>query len=270
MDRKFLYNEELGRWWYARASDRPHARAYRNIADFIQASYARSPRLIVDYACGAGHLLSLLSCRFPDSRLAGLDGSEYLLGLALRRFSRLPVECSRRISLIKTPLPNLNLMRGRADLVIFCFPNMVPPDPEEGPKQKFRLSQADREFAGTLAALAGKENDDLPDAWTIQRSLEQSRLISLNLRRLLVPGGVCVRIEYGTARREELSPSELVEVSYEEGSLDTTIEGKKRRQWFRVSASSYFRSRVLEDVYQQTGDERNRNGGYLITVLRAI
>ena len=270
MDQGFLYNGELGRWWYARAGDRPHCRAYRNTADFIQASYGRAPKLIVDYACGAGHLLSLLSCRFPHSRLAGLDGSEYLLGLALRRFSRLPADCARRISLIKTPLPNLNLMRGRADLVTFCFPNMVVSDFEESAKQNPGLSQNDREVAKTLAVIARNENKDLPDALTIQHSLERHRLISLNLRRLLVPGGVCVRIEYGTVRREKLAPSELVEVSYEEGSLDMKVEGKKPRQWFRVSASSYFRSRVLDDVYQQTGDIRDRNGGYLITVLRAI
>jgi SAM-dependent methyltransferase len=270
MEREFLYNHELGRWWCARASDRPHARAYRNIADFIRASYGRAPRLIVDYACGAGHLLSLLSRRFTHSRLAGLDGSEYLLGLALRRFSRLPVDCSRRISLIKTPLPNLNLMRGRADLVIFCFPNMVPSDSEEVAAQKDGLSHGDREVARTLALLARKENKDLPDAFTIQSSLEGNRMISLNLRRLLVPGGLCVRVEYGTAQRDELSASEFVEVSYEEGSLDMEVEGKKPRQWFRVSASSYFRSRVLEDVYEQTGDERDRDGGYIITVLRAI
>jgi hypothetical protein len=147
---------------------------------------------------------------------------------------------------------------------------MVPLDPEEALKQESRLSQADREVAETLAVLAREEDKDLPDALTIRRSLERSRLVAFNLRRLLVPGGVCVRIEYGTARREELSPAELAEVSYEEGSLDTEIEGKKPRQWFRVSASSYFRSRVLQDVYQQTGDERDRSGGYLITVLRAI
>jgi len=270
MERKYLYNHDLGRWWYERANDRAHARAYRNIADFIRASYGRAPRLIVDYACGAGHLLSFLSYRFPHSSLAGLDGSEFLLGLALRRFSRLPVDCSRRISLIKTSLPNLNLMRGRADLVTFSFPNMIPSDSEGAARQGFGLCRADRECARALAILAREENRDVPDALTIQSSLERGRLISLNLRRLLVPGGLCVRVEYGTTLREELSPSELVEVSYEEGSLDTDVAGKKARQWFRVSASSYFRSRVLDDVYQQTGDERDRKGGYLITVLRAV
>jgi hypothetical protein len=223
--------------------------------------------VIVDYACGAGHLLSLLSRRFPHSSLAGLDGSGNLLGIALRRFSRLPVDCSRRISLIRTSLPNLNLMRGRADLVVFCFPNMVPTEDEAGNRV---LTQGDREVARALALIARKGNKDLPDAFTIQSSLERSRLISLNLRRLLIPGGVCVRIEYGTARREELSLTELAGVSFEEGSLDTKVEGKTTRQLFRVSASAYFRSRVLEDVYQQTGDERDRNGGYIITVLRAI
>jgi len=42
------------------------------------------------------------------------------------------------------------------------------------------------------------------------------------------------------------------------------------RQWFRVLASAHFRSRVMEDVYQQTGDRRDKDGGYLITVLRAL
>ena len=79
-----------------------------------------------------------------------------------------------------------------------------------------------------------------------------------------------MRVEYATMQRHELSPLELSNVLFEEGSLDSAVDGKKPRQWFRLEASAYFRSRVLEDVYEQTGDERDRDGGYLITVLRAI
>jgi SAM-dependent methyltransferase len=255
---EFLYSGEVGRWWLQRSMNRSHERAYRNIADFIRASYRRDPKVIVDYACGAGNLLSLLSSRFPNSKLVGLDGSSFLLGLALRRFLRLPRSRVGRISLIETPLPKPNLMLERADLVIFCFPNMMPFSEEEDARgNKWSSNPDDRTIARRLA----------PDSPGV---LEWSRAISCNLWQLLVPNGICVRIEYATVNRHELSPEELRQVSFEEGSLDEDVGGQKPRQWFHVLASAYFRSRVLEDVYQQTEDERDRNGGYLITVLRAV
>jgi SAM-dependent methyltransferase len=255
---RFLYNGEMARWWQRRSTDYSHVRAYGKIADFIRDSYRRAPKMIVDYACGAGNLLSLLSRRFPNSRLIGLDGSSYLLGLALRRLSRLPRSCSGRISLIETVLPRYNLLHGQADLVIFCFPNMTPSSEEKNAQGKrFRLKREDDAIAKYLAPKA-------PCA------LKRSRDIAHNLRRLLIPGGICVRVEYATINRHEFSPAELLKVSFEEGSLDTNVEGWRPRPWFRVQASAYFRSGVLEDVYQHTGDERDRNGGYLITVLRAV
>jgi SAM-dependent methyltransferase len=257
-DKNFLYGGEVGRWWLQRSMNSSHGRAYRNVADFIRASYPRDPKVIVDYACGTGNLLSLLSHRFPNSRLVGLDGSSFLLGLALRRFLRLPRSCARRISLIETALPRLNLLRERADLVIFCFPNMMPASDE----------------AYVLEGGLCPNRDDGAIARCLEpcnpKALEWHRAISYNLWRLLVPNGICVRVEYATMNRDELSPPELQIVSFEEGSLDTRVEGRMPRQWFRVLASAYFRSRVLEDVYQQTEDERDRNGGYLITVLRAV
>jgi SAM-dependent methyltransferase len=258
MNSEFAYNGEVADWWLHRSRDPAHRRAYRKIADFIQASYTRAPKTIVDYACGPGNLISLLSRRFPYSKLMGLDGSSFLLNIALRRISRLPRHCSERISLIETPLPSLDLPFGKADLAIFCFPNMTPffSEEEEEKQRNFR-SRSDWMIAAHLAP-------DNPAA------LLQSRCISHNLRKLLKPGGICVRVEYATVQRHELSPSELLQVSYEEGSLDSKVGGRMPRQWFRLLASAYFSSQVLEDVYQQTGDDRDRNGGYLITVLRGI
>jgi hypothetical protein len=203
----------------------------------------------------------------------GLDGSNVLLGLALRRLANLPRSCARRISLIETPLPNFNLLRGRADLAIFCFPNMIPVSLKETAKLKGHgLSKTDRMVARSLSLAGDPHNDEREagDPRAIQHAMEQSRQISLNLRRLLADDGICMRVEYATVQRHELSPLELTQVSFEEGSLDIEVEGKMPRQWFRALASSYFRSRVLEDVYEQTADERDRYGGYLITVLRAI
>jgi SAM-dependent methyltransferase len=256
--KRFLYNGDRARWWLRRSMDDSHQRAYRKIADFIRDSYRRAPGRIVDYACGAGNLLSLLSRRFANSRLVGLDGSSYLLGLAQRRLSRLPRRCSCRISLIETALPRNNLLRGQADLIIYCFPNMTPSAGERNDQaKKDRMRPDDWETAKRLA----------PKSPGV---LQQSRTISYDLRHILVPGGICVRVEYAAGNRHEFSPADLQKVSFEEGSLDAVVEGRRLRPWFRVQASAYFRSRVLEDVYEQTGDERDRDGGYLITVLRAL
>ena len=272
-DRDFSYNDTVGDWWLKRSADRAHQRAYGNIANFIRKSIPRDPGLILDYACGAGNLLSLLCRRFPHSRLYGLDGSSLLLDLAEKRLSRLPRDCIRRVSLTETSLPGRISPHQRADLVVYCFPNMIPCRTEEkrrGPG--FHLGKQDRKIARSLsrAREPGDDDYDIPKPQTIRRALEYGRSVSKNLRNLLVQGGVCVRAEYATTRRHEWSPLELLQVSFEEGSLDTAMDGAKIRPWFRVLASAYFRSRVLEDVFQQTGDKRDKNGGYLITILRAI
>lgn len=238
----------------------------------MEASFPRSPRLILDYACGAGNLLSLLSHRFDRSKIVGLDGSIFLLGLALRRVSRLPLECARRISLIRTPLPNPKLLRGRADLVLFCFPNMIPIGNSGARLEASLLSGNEREIARRLsiAREPGVKDKRSHDSRLVRLNLEYGRCISHNLRQLLVPNGICVRVEYAKTQRHEWSSLESQRVGFEEGTLEVPVDGLTPRNWFRVLASSYFRSRVMEDVYQQTGDKRDRNGGYLVTVLRAL
>lgn len=268
---EFSYNGQVGSWWLDRSVDAVHRRAYRRIADFIRDSYMREPGLIVDYACGPGNLLSLLSLRFRRSRLAGLDGSSLLLSQARQRFALLPRSCAERLSLVETPLPNMKLLKGKADLVIFCFPNMVSFSTNSDAHESL-LNEVDRRIARSLS-LEVNSIDNMSDqhnASANRHGLERGRCISLNLRRLLVRGGICVRVEYATMQRHELSPLDLSHVSFEEGSLDTSVDGHMPRLWFRFLASAYFRSRVLEDVYEQTGDERDKDGGYLITVLRAV
>jgi len=263
----FSYEEEAGRWWIERSDNAVHRRAYANVADFIKASFTRHPGLIVDYACGQGNLLALLCDRFSKSKLVGLDGSSLLLDLAAQRIARLSPAEAKRISLIKTRLPNMSILKGKAELAIFCFPNMMPYSSEDVLEYAELLSEKDHQIANKLAAT---EDMNLREADAATKVLMQARAISLNLRRILKQGGMCARIEYASMKRHELSPDELSMVCFEEGSLDQKIDGKLSKQLFRLRASAYFRSRVLEDVYEQTGDERDRNGGYIITILEAI
>jgi SAM-dependent methyltransferase len=258
------YNQDLGRWWNWRSSDSAHNYAYRNIARYLRASLSRSPRLIVDYACGAGNLLARLRAQFPNSHLIGLDGSPLLLELARRRLRQ-----RNRVNLIETALPNFNLPGIRADLVIYSFPNMVPSPGSYSLRQARRfLEKPAWAVARRLAYARDEDRDEAP----ISRlsALLLGRMVSLNLRRLLKSGGICVRIEYGKVRRNELPEIELMRISFEEGSLDLPVCGKLPEQWFRVLASSRFRSRTIEDVSQQSGSRKDTRGGYLITVLRAL
>jgi SAM-dependent methyltransferase len=260
-DSGFAYGDIYAGWWRERARDRAHARAYRNIAGFIRASLPREPGLVVDYACGAGQLLARLAPLFPHSRLVGLDGSDTLLDLAAARLARLPDARTAEVTLTRTHLPMDRPFGEKADLAVYTFPNMMPSlSAEEAPGAG--LDREEREIARRLARDPGGESDPA--------LLEYGRSISRDLRRLLVRGGLCVRAEYADSRREEWEPQVLQQVAFEEGSLDQPIDGLRPRTWFRVLASAFFRSRVMEDVYEQTGEDRDRSGGYLITVLGAL
>ncbi len=257
------YNDRLGEWWNSKANDAVHARAYRNIAAYIRASVVRQPRVILDYGCGAGHLLARLLPLFPDSLLIGLDGSSILLNLARRRLGRLRPECRERVRLIETTLPARDFSCTKADLVVYVFPNMVGPGSRLGCGS---IGRAEKAMAQYLA----REGDCEDKPESIRAFLLMGRSISRDLRRLVRRGGLCVRAEYAGARREELSKLEFTRISFEEGSLDVPVDGRCPRQWFRVLASAFCRSSVIGDVHQQEGKRRGGHGGYLITVMRAL
>lgn len=257
------YEDVLGRWWFGQSSNEAHRRAYRRVANYIAASFQDSPGVIVDYACGVGNLLCRLANRFPHSRLIGLDGSSYLLTLAQRRLSREAQGTLVRVSFVRMVLPNFSLGL-KANLVVFAFPNLVPGTARDLQGQvESRLAPED-----SAAARAMAEGTDEVDC--THRELVQRRMVSQNLRGLLCKGGHCVRVEYASMRRDEMTRAELLRAAFEEGSSEADAAGRPRRPWFRVLASAYFRSGVIEDVYHQTKNARDRRGGYQITVLRAV
>ncbi len=254
------YDDVLGGWWLRQSENGAHRRAYRTIARYIHDSFRRPLGLVIDYGCGTGALLSRLAWRYPGARFLGLDGSAFMLELARRRVARLGRACTTRIRLLRSPLPNFALPRGAADLVVYAFPNIVPRVPgDDFHSDAHRLTEGERQALRRLALAEGGHADVLRD-----------RLVALNLHGLLKRGGYCVRVEYCAVRRYELSHSELLRTGLEEGSLDSVLGARRPRQWFRVVASSWFRSGVIEDVRHQAGIRRAGPGGYAITVLRAL
>jgi SAM-dependent methyltransferase len=265
------YNERVGLWWRRQAENPAHANAYRKIAGFIEASYLEPPRLILDYACGAGNLLVRLHRRFPVAKLVGVDGSSLLLDLAKRRFLQGGKGAAAQLTLIQASLPNFDFPCALADLVLFTFPNMVPVSAKRTGSPASRMRPDDLAVARYLARRRCPVNrSDPEDSRSIFTALLRDRMVSMNMRKLLKPGGICVRVEYGNVPREEFPELELLRTEFEEGSLGHEVGGKIAEQWFRVLASRYCRSGVIEDVYHQSKDRRDRKGGFLITVLRAL
>jgi SAM-dependent methyltransferase len=266
------YNETVGRWWLGQTTNSIHSRAYRNIADFIRSSFSEPPGRIVDYACGAGSLLFRLHRCLPEARFVGLDGSSLLLDIARKRLASLESEARRHIRFIKTLLPNFELSLERADLVVFVFPNMVPASAQKDCSPWHHcLAPNDPKLAWALARRRdpeGTRGDD--DPHSVCAALLRDRLVSRNMRRLLKRNGICMRVEYGNVPREQMPELELLRTGFEEGSLDHSVNAMRPESWFRVVASRYYRSGVIEDVRHQSADKSRRPGGYCITVLRAL
>ncbi len=269
---KETYDHTLGQWWQSRSSDAAHRYAYRKIADHMKSFFPGVPEKIIDYGCGGGDLLSRLYRRFPESPLVGVDGSSLLLEEAGRRLQRLDKKWMQRVELVETELPDFSLPSGEADLLIFAFPNIVP-DPDKDEFDEECLEDEEFEVAEYLSEAREPDPEDetvTDDSETLYDSLMTDRILSHNLRRLLKRGGICVRVEYANSERDELT--ELVEqrLAFEEGSLNRPVDGYRLKPLFAQLDSAYLRSKVIEDVYHQTGDEDDKEGGYHLTSLYAL
>jgi SAM-dependent methyltransferase len=248
------------------------------------------PERIVEYCCGPGQMLAAARRQFPHARLAGLDGSEAMLQLAEARLGALRCEprelwqeCPRsmgrqpgalQLRLASTWLPRFSLPRGQADLLFFCFPNLIPDPAHLGEYDKHGLrNRADIAMARQLARF--REMDPLDEAGPPRteedrfKELMNDRVVARNLRSLLRPGGLLVHLEYSNAHRGELSGLTRMRHSFMEGSLEPPVRGLQVEAFFRLLKTGYHRSRVIEDVFHQTGDPDDRTGGYNLSLLEA-
>jgi SAM-dependent methyltransferase len=268
------YNTTLTRWWNIRACNKSHCIAYRNIANYVTTHVDLIPSLVIDYGCGTGRLLGEIAVRFVETKLIGIDGSSAMLKTAKTYLKNKAPDLLNRIKLLKAPLPNRLLLGKRADLVTFTFPHILSNLYDLDLNSFLELlTYSEIENAMILAEDKGMEevsneyNDGDPD---LLQSLLVNRVISKNLRSLVKRGGYCLRVELANARREEFPEIFQKRFSFQEGSLDKSLSDQSLQQPFELVRSEYHRSKVMEDAYEQTGDESDRKGGYWISLLRAL
>jgi SAM-dependent methyltransferase len=268
------YNTTLTRWWNIRACNKSHCIAYRNIANYVTTHVDLIPSLVIDYGCGTGRLLGEIAVRFVDTKFIGIDGSSAMLKTAKTYLKNKAPDLLNRIKLLKAPLPIRLLLGKRADLVTFTFPHILSNLYDLDLNSFLELlTYSEIENAMILAEDKGMEevsneyNDEDPD---LLQSLLVNRVISKNLRSLVKRGGYCLRVELANARREEFPEIFQKRFSFQEGSLDKSFADQSLQQPFELVRSEYHRSKVMEDAYEQTGDESDRKGGYWISLLRAL
>lgn len=256
------YDRHVGRWWMQRTSGIAHAEAYANIARYVARHAGKRSGLLVDYACGAGLLTRQLVAALPRWHFLGLDGSRTMLRLAevwARRNG--PSVASLEFRLAK--LPDFALPRHKADLVVFAFPNIIT-----GARER-RHCEAVYGMDRVLARLLAEKREQAGEH-VLYDQLFMNRVIARNLRRLLRKGGLCVRVDYSQGSRRELERFDRVATAFEEGSLSAGQGGRKPEKFFDLLYARYYPSDVIRDVYEQTKDEDFLEGGYSISLLRAI
>jgi SAM-dependent methyltransferase len=269
------YDREVGQWWRQQANDGSHQAAYRKVADYCRKLFPDSePGIVIDYACGPGLLLTRLCRRFPESLVVGIDGSNVQLEDAYERLRRIGKDTLERVSLVESHLPNFSLPSYKADLLVYCFPNLVATTDDQPYYDKHGYKKKrDTVVARRLAKAREPDPEeetvfDEPDE--IFDGLMTGKVISRNIRKLLRRGGYCVRVEYANAPRDELTKLVQQRSAFEEGSLKKKVKSSKAKRLFKLVDSTYVRSKVILDVYHQTRDESDLTGGYLINLLKAI
>jgi SAM-dependent methyltransferase len=268
------YNTTLTRWWNIRACNKSHCIAYRNIANYVTTHIDLIPSLVIDYGCGTGRLLGEIAVRFVDTKFIGIDGSSAMLKTAKAYLKNRAPDLLNRIKLLKAPLPIRLLLGKRADLVTFTFPHILS-NLYDLDLNSFleHLTYSEIENAVILAEDKGMEevsNEYTEEDPDLLQSLLVNRVISKNLRSLVKRDGYCLRVELANAKREEFPEIFQKRFSFQEGSLDKSLSDQSIQQPFELVRSEYHRSKVMEDAYEQTGDESDRKGGYWISLLRAL
>lgn len=283
------YDSQVGDWWEWRASDGPHRAAYRHVISCMQRYFRRqgkTPRLLMDYACGSATFLSHLAVAFPKTRLVGLDGSKHMLAMAAQRLSAsgleaevVPVEKAfdnkgPQIRLVQTRLPNFDLPEGSCDGVAFVFPNItaVPSDQPYYDKHGYK-NPKDVTVGRMLARFREMDPEDEVGSMEVEDrydGLMTERVVARNIRKLLRKGRPWFKVDYANAHRQELSELTQWRSLFSEGALTLPMKEKRSEVFFRYCKDEFKKSRVILDVYHQTRDASDKTGGYFVTWFEAV
>lgn len=256
-------------WWVQRALDPAHDRAYKRIARMGQ-KHKPEPKLIIDYACGAALLIRKLIKTFSSAQIVGLD--ESVLGLdggrQLLREMHLKQSDADRISLHRAVLPKDNPQLPKADLLFFSFPDF------RGGSSRNMVSSLRKtypeDWAATQTLHKALKKAGLSPAAAAE--IFYKRMATRHYASLVKRGGNVVRVEYAQCSRNNCEDATLAEMDWIDGISRPPKESDiKQRRLFNILESRFYKdAAVMADVFQQTNNEADREGGYLITAFKKL
>jgi methylase of polypeptide subunit release factors len=262
----------LADWWLEKSNDPAHRRAYQNISSkmhqiLLDAGIV-SPKFIIDYACGNGAILKSLATRFPETNIIAIDGSKKMLSLAKSALQQAGLNGSA-IRFIHSSLPNFTLRKQQADVVLFLFPNITINSKERRLVRKvINTDPITMKVAKFLAKWNEVESDYQADE--CMDEILDARAITSNIHQILKKGGLWFHVEYANAPRNQWDEIDQIITLFEESAWVASMGQAEIHREFRLIKSMYFRSSVMLDVYEQSGDPEDRDGGYVISVLQAL
>ena len=259
------YEKILGRWWMDKANDDAHRDAYRHSVKWTRRKLEEAPDTILDYACGAGHLLKRLRKAFPGARLIGYDGAAKLLRKAGKRLDDDP-----RIDLVTRILPDLDDSQPPVDLTVVCLPHLLPFDDGESvhayaDRHRAEL-KASRKVVDAMREEELWETDD-PIEWQVGNVIFE-RMVARHLRRLTRPYGHCLRIDYTEAAYDDIDATYQDYIRFSQGAC-ASVRGVKVPRFFKQIADTYRESDIISDVSDQT-EGYDSDGGYMVRLLSAV
>lgn len=260
------YEKVLGRWWVGKAKDDAHRKAYRRSAKWARRNLEQSPASILDYACGAGHLLKRLRKAFPAADLIGYDGSAKFLKQARKR-----LRDDSGLELVEKILPDLDDPRLPVDLTVLCLPHLLPFDEGQSVHAYADAHRAELEAARKLVDAMREEKlweSDDPVEWQVGNVIFE-RMVARHLRRLTRPGGHCLRIDYTEAAYDDIDDTYQDYIRFSQGAC-ASVRGVRVPSFFRQTADTYRDSDIISDVSDQTEEYDGDGGGYMVRLLLAV
>jgi SAM-dependent methyltransferase len=261
----------LADWWLEKSNDPAHRRAYKNISSkmhqILSEAGIPSPKTIVDYACGNGAILKSLAARFPETNIIAIDGSKKMLSLAKSLLQQ--AEHESAIQFLHSSLPNFALPEKKADVILFLFPNITINNKERRlVRKQLNTDRLTLKIAKFLAKWNEVESDYPADECL--DDILDSRAITSNIHQILKKGGFWFHVEYANAPRNQWDEVDQLTTLFEESAWPVCVRTNEIAREFQLIKSLYFRSSVMLDVYEQSGDPEDRDGGYAISVLQAL
>lgn len=259
------------KWWHASAKDKPHQQAYAAIAKYVAKHVKKKKVEIIDFACGPGFLIKHLIEQLPKARITGVDESQQAIdGGKEYHASVLSDKQRKHIQLKQIALPNFHSRLSKADVVIFSFPDFRADDEKKWVKKWKAIFPDDWEEAKFVYKKIKKVYPDFEQSSSTELFIK--RIAGRNLLSMCKKGGLVARVEYAACKRNDCDPAYLEEMSFYEctAPLDDQLKHVRRKRLTlgKQIGSRFKRSKVIQDVYAQTGQKDDKEGGFFITLFQ--